>query len=726
MKRTQLGIAISVVLLGLSAPSYAQENDPTQQDNATGIEVIQVTSQKRAQSINEVPIAISAMNETDIERLGAQDVRDMQFSVPNMIVTGYIESSPSFGIRGISDRSRNPGYDNRVGVYIDGVWVGRSSAANQSALDVERVEVLRGPQGTLFGKNTVAGAINIITKRPHSDELSGRLGVDIGNFGLQSYNGSINVPFSEDFSGRLSVTKTDRDGFVENSDPLGVILPADKFVDEFNNKDELATRAQFYWHAGENTNVSLSFDYVENKANVLLGEKVDDPLAPDVNVVSLDSTQRLDSTIKGSGLTIDHTFANDFQLTSVTGLRSSEWNLSDVDEDYSPLPYAFTEFQTEDSTHFSQELRLASPAYESFDYIVGAYYLTQSIEGDSDVQAFAPALNPAAPPVYVGASRVADVDADSYALFAHGNYRFTDQWSITAGLRYTYEEKAIDYTIVDTSGLFTNLSAKESRDASDVSPTVSLNWIPVEDLLLFARYSRGFKSGGYNADLINDAEALPFEDESVDSYEIGFKSPFLDNTLNLNANVFISQHDDYQVQSFTQLPSGGTAITITNAAEVESKGFELELQWQPIDSLQLWANYGYTDAEFKAFPEPAGPGTDFSGNQLAEAPKYTYGIGAEYRYSLNYGDFVVQADYFKRDKFYSNPDNAVSNLNQERGESAARIGFEAESGAWNVFLWGKNLADDVSQIHNSTSFLGIGRAQYSQPRTYGVKGQYKF
>jgi iron complex outermembrane receptor protein len=180
------------------------------------------------------------------------------------------------------------------------------------------------------------------------------------------------------------------------------------------------------------------------------------------------------------------------------------------------------------------------------------------------------------------------------------------------------------------------------------------------------------------------------------------------------------------VQSFVNLPSGGTAITISNAGEVESKGFEVELQWFPIDEFQLWASYGYTDATFTSYPEPGGPGTDFTGNRLADAPKFTYSLGAEYRETFNSGDFVVQGNYFSQDEFYSNPDNAAVNLNESRGESSARIGFESDSEAWNVYLWAKNLADDESQIHNTISFLGTARAQHAQPRTYGITVNYNF
>lgn len=728
MKRLKLATTIGLILAGVNPQLSAQENEQvndTSDSQGHAIEVIQVTSQKRSQSINDVPIAISAINSSDIERLGATDIRDMQFSVPNLVVSGNVESSPSFGIRGISDRSRNPGYDNRVGVYIDGVWVGRSSAANQSALDIERVEVLRGPQGTLFGKNTVAGAINIITKSADADELSGKIGVEFGNFNLKTYRGTLSTPITDTLSGRISITKSDRDGFVKNLNTLGLI-PDEKFVDEFINKDELATRAQFYWDISDSTSASFSADYVDNKSNILVGEKIEDSFAPEVNEVSIDATQTLKSKISGAGLTVEHTFENNFQLTSVTGLRSSEWGVYDTDEDFTPFPFALTEFQIEDSTHFSQEFRLASPIYDGFDYIVGVYYLTQETTGDSNVSAFAPAINPAAPPIYVNAARYAEVDAKSYALFFHGNYSINDQWAITGGLRYTYEEKGIDYEISDNSGLFTNFTTTDDRSATDLSPTISLNWKPNEDMLVFARYSRGFKSGGYNADLINSPEALPFDDESVDSYEIGLKSPFLDYSLNLNVNVFISNHDNFQVQSFVRLPTGGTAITISNAGEVESKGFEVELQWFPIDEFQLWASYGYTDATFTSYPEPAGPGTDFSGNRLADAPKFTYSVGVEYRETFNAGDFVVQVNYFSQDEFYSNPDNAAANLNEARGESSARIGFESDSETWNVFLWAKNLADNQSRIHNSISFLGTARAQYAQPRTYGVTVNYNF
>ena len=704
-------LALSALLGGLSASAWAQE---LQEDDRMVIEEVTVTAQKRDQSLQDVPIAITAITDQDIERMNASEIKDLQYATPNLVIGSYNSAQNVYGIRGISDVSRNPGYDQRIGVYVDGVWVGRSAASNQSVLDVQTVEVLRGPQGTLFGKNTVSGAINIVTRKP-GEEFGGYAQADYGNYGYWRAKGSVNVPFSKNFYGKVSASVTQRDGFTKDA-----LIPGK----DYDDKDELAVRGQLLWNIGDATSAELTFDDYRNHFSGLFSVKLDDPLAPGPYEVALDDDQRLKSENDGVALTINHDFANDFRVASITAYRT-EYYAVGSDEDYTPLPIATTGPTDADSDYFSQEIRLISPANDKFDYVIGLYYLDQSTDGVGQAKIFAPAVVPTAPPVYLGVKYDTTVDSKQFAAYAHGNYRFNDRWTLTAGLRYTDEKKDLDYAIVDTSGLFTSGSSIDSRSSNDWSPKVSLNWFANDNSMLYASWSRAFKSGGWNTDFVSDLEALPFDGENVDSYELGLKSTFAEGRVQLNAAWFHSNNDDFQVQSFATLPNGGTTLTITNAGKVSSQGLELDAKWLATDWLRLWATYGYTDAKFDRF-EDCEAGVDCTGNRPAMAPKNNYAIGADMQFPLWGGELFIQGDFVYRDDFYTNPNNLPVNLTESYHLLNGRLGWTSGSGAWTVYAWGQNLSDETAQIWNSRSFLRVARASYTNPRTYGLALRWNF
>ncbi|WP_448211724.1 TonB-dependent receptor [Colwellia sp. MEBiC06753] len=321
---THVAIALSLTAFNASA----EEATPKKQIDRTKLEVIEVRSQKRVQNQQEVPIAMTAVSAADIERIGATEVKDIQFSTPNFTVAGTNPVQQSFGLRGISDRGRNAGYDQRIGVYVDGVWVGKSAASNQSALDVETVEILRGPQGTLFGKNTVAGSINITTKRPHED-FAGFIQAEAGNYGKKKIKGAVNAPITDNFMGKFSISSDQRDGYVKNIAGKGI------GSSEYNTKDELAYRGQLLWEAGANTEVMLTVDHLENDfIDVAAGENPNDPIAPDIYEVSIDGKQRfIIDGVGGTSLNITHTFDNNFELTSISAYRYEDWSFNEYDED---------------------------------------------------------------------------------------------------------------------------------------------------------------------------------------------------------------------------------------------------------------------------------------------------------------------------------------------------------------------------------------------------------
>ncbi len=704
----------AALVFGLASPALAQQ---------AGDDEIVVTAQLRSQNLQEVPIAISALSADDIERVNASDLKELQFFVPNFVIAGIDPSRYSIGFRGIVDNSRNPGYDNRVGVYVDGVWIGRQ-ALNQGTLDVAGVEVLRGPQGTLFGKNTVAGAISITT-REAADQFGARLTLESGNYGLAHVVASVDAPISESIRTRLALSTTDRDGFVED-------VLRDQDYDDLHSR---AFRAQADVDLGPATGARFSVDFDENDFNNTGSERLSAPYAFGPYEVALDLTPRTYIRGQGASLNVTHAFDNGFELTSITGFRASSRRVMNIDEDYSPSNLVYDDRIAEDAENFSQEFRIASPENERFDYVAGLYYLSQDIEGGASAVALLSALNPALPAVFRDVRHEEAITSSSWAAFVHGNYRFTDSLQVTAGLRYTSEDKDIDYTLVDNTSasgapgagglLFTDGSLVDSRSASDVSPRISLNWFASDHIMTYVSYSRGFKSGGWNADYVNNVAAqLPFEDEQVDAYELGLRSEFHDGRVRFNANLFRQQHTDFQVFSFVQLSTGGTRLSVTNAGEATTEGVEIEANWFATERLRFWGNYAHTEATFDSFKDGGGIGVDFDGNQLAFSPENSYSLSGEYRAPVAGGELVTQLDYVYRDDYFSNPDNLAINHNESLGLLNGRVGFEAER--WSIYLWGKNLTDETVQVINSRSFLGIPRATYNDPATYGVALNVRF
>jgi len=697
------GITAALAAFVASVPVAAQQADgPT-------IEEIVVTAQKREQSLQDVPIAITAFGEGDLERLNAYRLSDLQYSTPNLTISPQNRSNLRVGLRGVSDFSRNPGYDNRVSVYVDGVYVGRSAASNQAALDIERVEVLRGPQGTLFGKNTVAGAINLTTSKPQG-EFASFVELEAGNDSLYAVTGMLNGALVEDkLFAKAVINTTQRDGYVTN------LFNGE----DLNGLDDTGGRLQLRW-LGEATEVNFAIESMKSDALFHGREAVPDPAAPAIYEVNFDVESLQEIDLFGASVTVDHEFANGYTLTSISGYRDTEFQ-NQADEDYAPLDISSSAIG-EQSDHFSQEFRLASPADERYDYVVGLYYFDQT--NDSTTSARGGALFP----VPNSAVTVpATVDVNSWAVFFHGSYQLTDKLQLTGGLRYTYEEKEVDFTITDTTGLFTNGSFQDDRDADDLSPKIGLNYFLNDEVMFYGSYSKGFKSGGWNVDFLRTFEQIAFDDEEVDSYEAGVKSTLGDGRLRLNAAVYRMEYTDFQVFQFVPLSTGGTILTLTNAGEVTSQGLELDANWALSNAFTLWANFGYTDAEFDSFKDGGGPGVDYDDNKLPDAPETTYGLGIEGRFPVGPGgELVAQLDYSYRDDFFTNPNNEPVNEVDSYTLWNGRVGYESLDGTWSVYAWGRNLADSDDEIYKSVAFLGINRAVYQEPRMYGVTFRYNF
>jgi len=683
----------------------------------SAIEEVIVTAQMREENVQSIPLAMGAYDKKFIAQVGATSLTEMEAAIPN-INFGRSDRNTrgEIAIRGVGDYSRNIGTNARVAVYIDGVLTGRSSSFDQSLLDVAQVEVLRGPQGTLAGTNALAGAINIVTQKP-KDEFKAELLGNIGNYDLNSLTGKINLPITDDLFASLLLGTTEQDGYIDN-----ITLNRDL---QGTNRDVAKLKLRYL--GVESLTLDVGFDYLKDDDQSTNAEAFANggfngfTLAPEPFVVAHNADEFEQRELKGATIEASYDTAENFRWTSITGIRANEFSeLSE--EDYSPLDIAISRFD-EQSDQFSQELRLVSPKGENADYVVGVYFLDQDIStGRSAVTG---ALFRRAPNASVQTPATAEVQ--STALYVHGNYYFTHQWSLTAGIRYVHEDKNIDYSSIDTTGLFLDVDhLRDQKTFNEPLPKFGLNFQLTPDVLFYTSVARGYKSGGWNADFITTLEHFQFDPEYAINYELGAKSTLLNDRLTLNAAGFITKFDDFQVFQFVPTQASGTVLSLTNAGKVTSQGIELDISAVLSDNLNASFNAAFTQARFDEFKNGGGAGVDYDDNYLPYAPERAYFVALDYSAPLwgqleGYGhiDYGYTGDYF------SNPNNTPDNSIPNRYIANARLGVMVDD-HWDISLWSKNMTDETDLRQRSVSFLGVPRGMYNPPRTYGLAMNYTF
>lgn len=681
------------------------------------IEEVVVTAQMRNESARSIPIAIGVYDKKIIDQVGAHSLADMEFAIPNInFGAGDRNTRGEIAIRGIGDYSRNIGTNARVAVYIDGVLTGRSSSFDQSLLDVAHVEVLRGPQGTLSGANAVAGAINIITQQP-DENVTAELFTNTGNYDSNSLTGKVNLPLTEDLFSSLLIGTAQQDGYINNTtlnrDLQGV------------NRD--VVKLKFRYLGVEDLIVDLGFDYLSDEDKSTNAEALSNgafngfTLAPMAFVVAHNADEFEQRELKGVTLQAHYETPGHFRWTSITGIRANEFSeLSE--EDYSPFDVATSLFD-EKSDQYSQELRLVSPKSERVDYVIGAYFLEQDIS--TQRSAITGAMFRPAPNKSVHTPATSEVK--SISLYLHGNYHLTRQLSFTAGLRYMEETKNIDYSSIDTTGLFINAGhIDDKKTFNEALPKFGVNLQLTSDTLLYTSIARGYKSGGWNADFITTLENFQFDPEYAINYEVGAKSLFFDKRLTVNLAGFITKFDDFQVFQFVPTQSSGTVLSLTNAGKVTTQGLELDINALLTDNLSISFNTAFTQAKFDEFKNGGGIGVDYDNNYLPYAPEHAYFVAIDYsrplfRQTGIYGhiDHGYTGDYF------SNPNNNQMNSIPHYFVTNARLGINIDT-QWDISLWIKNIMDETNLRQRSVSFLGVPRGMYNPPRTYGLAINYVF
>ncbi|MFC4698973.1 TonB-dependent receptor [Glaciecola siphonariae] len=806
-----LSACMAVVLTLSHGHSFAQESE--QQDNVDTdvIEIIEVNALRRTSSIQDVPVSVSAFREELLNNIGMRDIRDLENLSPSIdVTTGQsAATATSISIRGIGTGSDNPGFEPAVGIFIDGVYRSRTGVALSELPELERVEVLRGPQGTLFGKNTSAGALTITTKAP-TFEQEGYVQVGLGNFNAREIKGAFNQPINDEWAVRLNASKRDRDGYIND-------VNSDR---EFNDINRYTLRGQALYE-GDAVNARIIVDTASTDENCCAAINVfTGPTAAAVNAgasflgltgiassnigdpqVAYSPNRDLGEEVDEWGISVDLDWALDVgTLYSQTAYR--DWEVDrGMDVDFSGIDRAFRDDYISSVKDFMQELRLQGEMFDGkVDYLFGAFYskqdlgLTDTVQvgtqgnlyvdllltGLAGAQLFGslgpdvPTLLPFPVPSSVEGNGQADdnysVDTQSIALFTHNVINVSDNFSITAGIRFLRETKDISANLdgslpacefyLDpanapfTQGLLsvaggaavllscnpainTEFNGQYSDDRSEnaVTGTLKLAYKISPDTLLFGGYDRGYKAGGYNLDrggfdsiLFGGDGAqltdLEFDEETVNAFELGIKTSFLDNKLLLNATAFHQEFKGYQSLVFS-----GSNFIVQNVDKTLSRGFELELNYNPFNDLQIGAAYSHIKANFDEDANLVNTPLDgLQGQQIAGVPRNGYNFNVTYSPEIGENLKLVLHSNARAFGTHRVESSAAAPFNDASVLVGMKLGIGAIDDKWSISLRAENVFEEEFYV---TGFFvpeqnGTFGAYPSAPRFVTLEGLYRF
>ena len=698
---------------------------------ADGVEEIVVTANKRVADQQDVPIALSALSSERLREIGAVRMTDLTSAAPGFYFSRTSNVNTVF-IRGVGGGGRNIGFGGRAGIYLDGVYVGQPGAIDQSLIDVERVEIFRGPQGTSFGRNAVSGAVNVVTRAP-SRTFDSAVALTAGNFDRVGASAWLSGPLSETTQAKLSAHSERRDGFVRNlfdrSDEIGRI-------------DVDVVRGALRFEPSERLQLDVTADYTQDESlrstleanSSTLGAGTFDPFAPAPFVLNEDEPRTREDVNYGANATLRYR-AGAHELTSISAYRKVD-STRRSDNDYGPLSLLFTDYGDE-FEQWSQELRIASDASSRIRYVAGLFALREEAETYRSATAGNDVIGrfPVAPGIV--ASNSASITTDSYAAFGHFDWDLTQALTLSAGLRFTHEERALEFDLDGTrSGAFNIGTLRDFRDSDDEdrwTPELSVSYRLTPDVLVYGTYAEGFKSGGWNIDFLSRDQLTPlpgstatpfaFDAERVRSYEFGLKSEWLDRRLRANVATFIAEYRDFQTNQFVAVGGGRTVLFLTNAAEVQTYGVELGIETRPVESVRINLDAAYVDAEFDSFPRGGIAASDASGNRLPYAARTSGAFRASYALPMSFagGRFTLFGQYTYRSGSFSGQENSIDQRMDGYGLINARAGWQRDDGAFFIGLWGENLGDDVYFTNRVRDFIGTQAVSYGEPRTYGVE-----
>lgn len=710
-------VALSTAFM---TPAIAQDSDG--EDEARRLGPVTVTAQRVEENLQDTPVAVTALSTEQIEDKQVLNIRDLTAQVPNINIatnTGTASAARIF-LRGVGEDESRGAVDQAVGIYVDGVYIGRSVGSLFDVVDLESIEVLRGPQGTLYGRNTIGGAIKLNSVKPQF-ENSGKISATLGNFERMEFKATGNVQIGDRTAARVTAMSRKRDGF-HDLRPNGAQATAAE--DGVGELDTLAVRASLYHEFNDVWNVLFAADITEDKS-----DPIPDSIVPgsdaDNNIFTIEpapgttcpaggllplgcfSAYRSDLTSRGISARVEGAFGN-LDFTSITAYRELEDELS--------TRIGFPYSQMTDQDQFSQEFTIGQSGQGALDWIAGVYFFQEDLQLDT---------------TFIFPFSI-DSSTDSIAVFGQGTLAVNDQLSLTAGVRATNDEK--DFDGVGPFGF----ARMDSQEFENVSYTIGADYRFNDDVLGYAKYSTGFKSGGWSPDAFGaTAIFLPVDEETLDSFEVGIKSEWFDS-LRVNAAAFFNQYEGLQIGATVP----GLGFTRFNVDETEISGIEVEAVWQVTDKFQLNGNWGLLDAEYTSLtgdqarglinnlanPIEGCAGVDPSvdaeaircalGLDLKNAPEFKATLGALYTTPFHNGEMIVSADASFEDDSWSLVANAPAHAFIEIDPIYnARVKYQDDRG-WSVALFGRNLTDEAYYRASSATAL---TTYASPPYEYGIE-----
>lgn len=745
-RKTLLASAVPLVAISMSG-----------QANAQALEEVLVTATKRTESLQDVAIAVSAFTGNELGNLGIGSQREIALMTPNVTINVNANFVAPY-IRGVGTQYANPGLEPSVATYFNDVYISRPFAGFMQFSDVARVEVLKGPQGTLYGRNTTGGAIRIITNDP-TDEFEGRVRLGGGNYRAMLVDGFVSGPITDTLSGRISAQHEERDGWVDNI----------AGGEDMENRDISLFHGKLLWQPSDRLSIKLDGDYTEKEdregitfqslfdglpeqTGVALGGIVSKGHDEYSGEIQFDDNGELSSTFEGYGgqLRIDYEF-NNFTLSSISGVRHMKFEgVADLDATSADLLIGNTLY--DETNAFSQEFQLVSTGDGPWNWMAGLYYYKEDGDDNFGTAGQLLGLDPSLfPGAFTGGD--GDIEVESFAPYGNVSYDITDQWEILVGLRYTDESKDVsnNFYISSTDKYYRPIKPymqvipvdDEKFDYDDWTPRAQVTWRPDDGLMFYASYSEGIKSGGFNMPSPSPAPLSAVDNETITSYEIGWKTQF--ERLRFNGAIFHYDLEDLQVQ-VTDLSGGITSVR--NAGDGTVDGIEADLTFAATDNLVLGAGFGWQEAEFESVPggnynppcaaAPQDPQCialngfglatvvgDLKGNNLPHSPELTGYLRSTYSWSL--GDsgnmaFNVLASY--NDGFSYTPDNLYEEDSYWLVNTS--LTWSSASDAYEINAFINNLTDEEYNTHKAPLSATGGWKVPGPPLMYGVRLAYNF
>lgn len=707
------------LVAAIAAAPLINAQEANQDVNKFAIEEVVVTAQKRSESLQEIPIAITAYGEAALEAKGAVDIGSLSSSVPSLTFTPYPSSSGALIMFMRGQGANDVGQitkEGAVGMYIDGVYMARPQSSSMDLADIERIEILRGPQGTLYGRNTTGGAINVHTKKP-TGEFNFKEHLTIGNQGRVRSLTTLDLPAMGDVAAKVSYLNSRKDGYVENVGGKN----------DFGEESQSGARLALRWDVSDN----IVVDYA-----VETGDVESTPIYYQNNLLASPSYSTKPHTkssqaaylpvseteFNGQSLTVTWDVSENLSIKSISGYRELDTHYY---QDYMNASFVAYGYKTDDditSRQWSQEFQFVGSALDSrLEYVAGLYIFNETASHfqKSDIGGF------------LLLDRDVDTENDSAAVYAQASYTpniLEDKLTVTAGLRYTEDDrKGVRNSM---SSFETNIKNDQSYDSVD--PMLTVSYQINDDMSAYAKMVTAYKSGGF-AEASSDF-TIAYDPEEITSFEAGFKSYWLDRRVRVNVAAFIADYEDMQLD-LSPDPSQVFIVNTYNAGTAEISGIEIDLMWQASENLQLSLDYSYLNWDIEEVINP-GTGADVTKEfVLPYTPEHAYTVNANYQFpDVAIGRFDLNVDYSWQDDIYmsagttSNPSvkkdweiGAYGLVNARLNLTVAGI----DTGELRIALWGKNIEDKNYEAHRFTAGAGSAVA-WAEPRSYGIDFIYEY